>query len=107
MLTRTDRRVAESLKRRLLEAGAPLLELRVYGSRARGDHRADSDLDVWLLLADVDDTLRQRVSDLAWEVGFASKRVITTVEFTRDEIENTPLRASPFVAAVLREGIVL
>ncbi len=107
MLTRADRRVAELLKQRLLDAGAPLLELRVYGSRARGDHHADSDLDVWLLLSKVDDALRRRVSDVAWEVGFASKRVITTMEFTPDELDNTPLRASPFVAAVKREGIAI
>jgi len=37
-----DRRVAEELKRRLLEAGVPLLETRVFGSRARGLSRSSS-----------------------------------------------------------------
>jgi hypothetical protein len=36
MLTTTDRQIARELRRRL-EVIAPLLDLRVFGSRARGD----------------------------------------------------------------------
>ena len=42
--------IAREFGRRVRElAGARLLEVRVFGSRARGDARPGSDLDLWVL----------------------------------------------------------
>lgn len=40
MLTRTDRQIAREFRRRLAQV-VPILDLRVYGSRARGDAAPD------------------------------------------------------------------
>lgn len=45
MLNKTDRVIAREFQRRLA-AVAPVLDLRVFGSRARGEATPDSDLDV-------------------------------------------------------------
>ena len=51
-LDRPERAVADALARRLAAAyPEDLLEVRVFGSRARGDHREDSDLDVAVIVA--------------------------------------------------------
>ncbi len=51
-LDRAERAVADALARRLAAAyPQDLLEVRVFGSRARGDHREDSDLDVAVIVA--------------------------------------------------------
>jgi predicted nucleotidyltransferase len=47
-----------------------VLDLRVFGSRARGDAAPDSDLDVFIELDGCDPELRQRISEIGWEVGF-------------------------------------
>lgn len=104
MLTTTDRRIAREFQRRL-KAITPLLDLRVFGSRARGDAAPDSDLDVFIELEETTPELRQRISEIAWEVGFEMDRVISTVVATRAELEHGAMGANPLVLNVQREGI--
>jgi hypothetical protein len=49
--------------------------------------------------------LRQRISEIAWEVGFEMDRMISTVMASRAELEHGALRANPLVLNVQREGV--
>ncbi len=99
-----DRSVALELKNRL--AGfVQLVDFSVFGSRARGDAAEDSDLDVFVEVETLDNGLKARILDIAWEVGFENFLVISPLIFTRDELENSPLRSSPIVRAITEEGL--
>ena len=104
MLSEADRQIAREFQRRLM-AIAPVLDLRVFGSRARGDAAPDSDLDVFIELEESTPELRHRISEIAWEVGFEMDRVITTVVTTRAELEHGAMGANPLVLNVEREGV--
>jgi predicted nucleotidyltransferase len=104
MLTEIDRRIVREFQRRLA-AVAPVLDLRVFGSRARGDAAPDSDLDVFVELEEATPELRQRISEVAWEVGFEMDRVISTVVTTRADLEQGAMGANPLVLNVQREGV--
>jgi predicted nucleotidyltransferase len=98
-----DRGVALELKNRL--AGlVQLVDFCVFGSRARGDAMDDSDMDVFIEVENLDKGLKERVQDAAWEVGFENFMVISPLIFTRDELENSPLRSSPIVRVIKEEG---
>jgi uncharacterized protein len=98
-----DRGVALELKNRL--AGlVQLVDFCVFGSRARGDAMEDSDMDVFIEVENLDKDLKERVQDAAWEVGFENFMVISPLIFTRDELENSPLRSSPIVRVIKEEG---
>jgi predicted nucleotidyltransferase len=99
-----DRKIAMELKRRL-SASAPLLDLRVFGSRARGDSDQYSDMDVFVLVETVNKDLKQKIRDIVWEVGFENFLVISPLIFTKDEVENTPLRSSQIVRNITEEGV--
>jgi predicted nucleotidyltransferase len=105
-MTATDHRIAQTLKRRLTES-VPLVELRVFGSRARGDAEDDSDMDVFVEVESLSEDSERRISDIAWEVGFANFLVICPVAFSREQVERSPLRASPLVRNVREEGVVI
>ena len=104
MPTESDRQIAREFQRRLA-AITPVLDLRVFGSRARGDAAPDSDLDVFIELEESTPDLRQRISQVAWEVGFEMDRVISTVVTTRSELEQGAMGANPLVLNVEREGV--
>jgi predicted nucleotidyltransferase len=104
MLREADRRIAREFRRRL-SAIASILDLRVFGSRARGDAAPDSDLDLFIELEEATPELRQRISEIAGEVGFEMDRVISTVVTTRDDLEHGAMGANPLVLNVEREGV--
>jgi predicted nucleotidyltransferase len=103
-LSNQDHRIARELKERIARL-APLVDFRVFGSRARGDADEYSDMDVFVEFETVDKALEERVSDAVWEVGFQRGVVISPLVFSRYEVEKSPLRVSPILKAITEEGV--
>ncbi|MEW5746456.1 MAG: nucleotidyltransferase domain-containing protein [Nitrospirota bacterium] len=99
-----DYEIARSLKDRLSEV-VGLIDFRVFGSRSRGDADEYSDMDVFIEVESIDRELKQKIRDIVWEVGFENAIYISPLIFTRDEIESSPLRASPLVKSITGEGV--
>ena len=99
-----DSAIARELKTRLSSV-VELLDFRIFGSRARGDADEYSDMDVFVEVERLDKNLKDNILDTAWDVGFSHLMVIAPLIFTRNELENTPLRSSAVVQVIFREGI--
>lgn len=102
---------AARLFKRHLQALCPdsELEVRLYGSRARGDARQDSDLDLLVLTPGEDDPVRAQASWAAMRVYQEldypfpiSAQVMTSAHF--DELVR---RERLFAQDVLREGLTV
>ena len=101
-----DLRVIEKFKS-LVSQRAKVLEIRVFGSRARGDATAESDLDVLVVVVDLDHSIERYISDCAWEAGFPEDVIIMPVAISLDTLKNSPIRESVFIKNVYREGIAV
>ena len=99
-----DLQTAKELKKRVSNL-TPLVDFRLFGSRARGDADDYSDMDIFMEFETVDKELRNRVKKAAWEMTLESGIVVTTLLFSRHEIEDTPLRSSPIIRVIMEEGL--
>ena len=99
-----DYSTAKKLKEKLAKA-VPLVDMKVFGSRARGDHDEYSDMDVFIEVERLDGELKKKIRAIAWEVGFEHAVHISTLIFTRQELEKSPLRSSPIVTNIYEEGL--
>jgi predicted nucleotidyltransferase len=101
-----DRRIAEELKNRL-SGVVQLIDFKVFGSRARGDDDEFSDLDVFIEVEVINAALHDAISEAVWDVGYQNYTVISPLIFTRDELENSPLKVSQIVQVIAEEGVVV
>lgn len=100
-----DLRIARELKEQIA-ASVPLVDFKVFGSRARGDADEDSDMDVFIEVEELDRAIKEKISDITWEVGINNDcMVICTLVYSRYDLEKSPHRVSPIVKVIMEEGI--
>lgn len=83
------------------------VDVRLFGSAATGKLDAESDLDVYVLVPVLSWPMEQAICDRCYEATLACGRLIAATVVSVDELEQTPLRSSPFMRAVQREGVTL
>lgn len=105
-MRKKDIRVIEKFKQ-LVSRKVNVLELRVFGSRARGDATEESDLDVLVVVDRLDSAAEKYISECAWEAGFQVDVLIMPIAVSLDTVKNSPLKESVFIKNVYREGVAV
>jgi predicted nucleotidyltransferase len=104
-MKRKDLTIARHFKQLVKKRMVPL-DVRVFGSRARGDASPDSDLDMLVVVEHATHDIEKYVSDCAWEAGFEQDVVIVPIVVGKDSIDG-PLKESVFIRNVYREGVTI
>ena len=77
----------------------------LYGSKARGDAREDSDIDVLLVVSNAAAHLKRPLRQLAHDLAATSYALPSIVAYTEAEWTRLGRLGSPFRAAVERDGV--
>jgi len=103
-----DREVIENLRdyaRKLKEAGIPVKSIILFGSRARGEHLKNSDIDILVILEKTEQNFLERISTL---IKYWNKPCSLEVfPYTINEIINLMNRGSITLYDSLEHGIIV
>ncbi len=104
----TDRAIVEEFRDRVRELLGPRLrDLRLFGSKARGDDHDESDIDVLVLVENLDGKTNFAVIDLASEIGYRGRKFLAPVVCDFDKYHAPKSRATGFYESMRRESIRL
>ncbi|MBA2670636.1 MAG: nucleotidyltransferase domain-containing protein [Gemmatimonadetes bacterium] len=84
-----------------------LVEMRLFGSKARGDATEESDIDVLVVVSRIHPEVGRQVSDAAFEASLEHDVLIAPVLVSRARYQDAVWRISDLAVAVEREGVPL
>jgi predicted nucleotidyltransferase len=87
--------------------GDDLVFLRVFGSRARGDAEADSDLDVALVARNLDSGRRREILDEVAEIELEWLAPLSLILLSEEDFLDLRNRERRIALDIVREGVEL
>jgi predicted nucleotidyltransferase len=84
-----------------------LLDFRIFGSKVRNEDSLDSDIDVMIVLGKTNPEIESQIDDMIFEINLKNDCFISTVIFSREELEKGPLNESPIYKVIKKEGVSL
>ena len=82
-----------------------LLDFRIFGSTVWGNAGPESDIDVMIELEEITPEIESQIDEIVFEINLEKDTFISTIIFSRDEIEEGPMSESPIYKVIQKEGI--
>jgi uncharacterized protein len=96
----------QALKKELINRFGSGVELRIFGSVARGDYHEHSDVDILVVLpGPVGNAVEEQVFDMAYDTELEYGLVIGTIVYSKDFWCSDRAAAMPLYKNIQREGL--
>ncbi len=82
-----------------------ILDVCIFGSKARGESSPGSDIDIMIEVETGTAEIESEIDDLAYEINLTYDCLISTTIFRKKELEEGPLSESPLYKVIDTEGI--
>lgn len=105
ILRNEERALAELMEE--VQKRYDVVEVRLFGSKARGTDTGESDVDVMILLRRWTPEIESEIDDLVFDVNLKHACFITPIYFSEEEIQSGPMAASPIYRRIMAEGVRL
>lgn len=106
-LTKNEVDAISELKRRLKkDFGEELAEIRLFGSKVRGDFDKESDIDVFVVFdREVDWNFKNKVSCIAYDIDLEFEVLFNLIIFSTTQLKEPKYKILPFIQNVKKEGV--
>jgi len=84
-----------------------VIDLRIFGSKVRGEDTPESDIDVMIELGEYNSDIKSQIYDIVFDINLENDTFISTTIFYKKDIEEGPLSESPIYKAIMREGALI
>ncbi|MEW5798960.1 MAG: nucleotidyltransferase domain-containing protein [Bacteroidota bacterium] len=107
-LTDSEYRVLSDLRRVLGEKlQHRTFRMVLFGSKARGDNDAQSDIDIAIIVDSLDRSLKNEILDIVSDIEFEYLQPLSVLVFSTQEYEHLLLRERRIAYDIEREGILI
>lgn len=107
LTTNEQTAIDEYLGRIHRQFGEQILSVTLFGSKARGDSDAESDIDLLVVVRDESRELRSALWRIASDVGLMHNLVISVRVFARERWAETRRLRLPLYRAIATDGVPL
>lgn len=107
-LTKKEKDIIEEFKKRIIEKFShEILKVSVFGSKARGDATAESDIDIMVVVRSDDWRLWDKIREVGYELELENSLVLSIQVFSQEQIEYLQKIETAFMVNVEREAIAI
>ncbi|MFQ6031499.1 MAG: nucleotidyltransferase family protein [Candidatus Zixiibacteriota bacterium] len=108
-LTKNEVDAILELKKRLKKNfGKELNEIRIFGSKVRGDFDKESDIDVFVVFdRGVDWDFENKVSRIAYDIDLEFGVLFNLIIFSASQLKEPKYKILPFIQNVKKEGVTI
>lgn len=103
----SDDPVLHEFLRRISSVRPRIRQVILFGSRARGTHRHDSDYDLLLVVDRKDEDLLDVLYEAVMDVLLTHGRLVSLKIFAQQEFDRLQALRTPFMTQVVQEGVPL
>ena len=104
-MDRNTKKIVEELRERIADQYL-IREMRVFGSSARGDTRKESDIDVWVCLAELNRKIEEGLFDIAYDVELKYDCLIDLIAVSEQDLDGK-IGIAPIQRNILSEGVAI